>query len=80
MSEENFADMVNSGNAPFAKMIGAVVTFANKTRVEGELEVTPEHCTIPATLHGGAMMALADNMGGGRGISESAGRCADLYD
>ena len=64
LTEENLADAINAGNAPFAKMLGSVVTLATKSRVEGELKVTPDHCTIPATLHGGAIMALADNMGG----------------
>ena len=35
-----------------------------KDRIEAELKVTPEHCTIPANLHGGAIMAFADNLGG----------------
>ncbi len=64
MTEENLADALNASNAPFAKMMGVVMTNVTKTLVEGELKVTEDHCTIPATLHGGAIMALADNMGG----------------
>lgn len=64
MSEENLADAFNENNAPFAKTMGVRMTLVTKTRVEGELKVRKEHCTIPPTLHGGAIMAFADNMGG----------------
>lgn len=64
MTEENLAGAFNQNNAPFAKMMGVKMTLVTKERIEGELKVTPDHCTIPATLHGGAMMAMADNMGG----------------
>ncbi len=64
MSEENKAAMFNEHNAPFAKMIGMHFIHATKDRLEAELKVTPEHCTIPANLHGGAIMAFADNLGG----------------
>jgi uncharacterized protein (TIGR00369 family) len=64
MTDENRADAFNEANAPFAKLMGVVMTLVTKDRIEGELKVTHDHCTIPATLHGGAIMALADNMGG----------------
>lgn len=64
MTEENLAPFFNESNAPFARMIGVHMTHVTKSRLEAELLVTPEHCTVPATMHGGAMMAFADNMGG----------------
>ena len=64
MSDNNFADAFNEGNAPFAKMMGVHMTLATKERLEAELSVTPDLCTIPASLHGGAIMAFADNLGG----------------
>jgi len=64
MTEENLAPFFNESNAPFARMIGVHMTYVTKSRLEAELLVTPEHCTVPATMHGGAMMAFADNMGG----------------
>ena len=64
MSTENIAEAFNENNAPFARMIGVKMTLVTKERLEAQLLVTPDHCTIPATLHGGAMMAFADNMGG----------------
>ena len=64
MGGENFADQVNAANAPFAKLIGAHLTLATKERLEAQIEVQKEHCTIPDNMHGGAIMAIADNMGG----------------
>ncbi len=64
MTEDNLAAAMNENNTPFAKFMGVSMTLVTKERLEGELKVTPDHCTIPATLHGGAMMAMADNMGG----------------
>jgi uncharacterized protein (TIGR00369 family) len=64
MTDENLAAAFNESNAPFARMLGVTITLVTKERLEAELLVTPDHCTIPATLHGGAMMAFADNMGG----------------
>lgn len=64
MTEANLADAFNESNAPFATMMGIKMTLVTKERIEAELEVTPEHCTVPATLHGGAIMAFADNLGG----------------
>lgn len=64
MAEENLAAAFNESNAPFARMLGVRMTLVTKDRLEAELLVTPDHCTIPATLHGGAIMAFADNMGG----------------
>lgn len=64
MSEENLAAAFNETNAPFARLMGVKMILATKDRLEAELLVTPDHCTIPATLHGGAIMAFADNLGG----------------
>ncbi|MBB5519870.1 PaaI family thioesterase [Amphiplicatus metriothermophilus] len=64
MTGDELVAALNKNNAPFAKMMGVKITAASKERIEAELRVTPEHCTIPATLHGGAIMAFADNLGG----------------
>jgi len=64
MTDDNLAAMLNDNNAPFAKMMGVVMTDVRKLRVEGEVKVTKDLCTIPDVMHGGAIMALADNMGG----------------
>ena len=47
----------------FADYIGVKITHLSKDRVEGELVVRDEVETIPGVLHGGAIMAFADNLG-----------------
>lgn len=64
MTEENLADAFNENNTPFARKMGVRMTLVTKECIEAEMEVTPDLCTIPETLHGGAIMAMADNMGG----------------
>ena len=50
--------------SPFATFLGIKITHVSADRVEAELEVREELATIPDILHGGAVMALADNLGG----------------
>ena len=49
---------------PFAHFMGMKVTLVTKDRVEAELTVREELSNRNGILHGGAMMALADNLGG----------------
>ena len=51
-------------NAPFAEFLGIKLTHVSPDRVEAELAVRHELATVPDILHGGAVMALADNLGG----------------
>ena len=48
---------------PFANLLGIVVTEAGKDRVVATMPVRADLCTLPAVLHGGAIMALADTVG-----------------
>lgn len=64
MTSENLASVFNESNAPFALTLGVRMVLVTKERIEAELDVTPEKCTVPPTLHGGAIMAFADNLGG----------------
>lgn len=48
---------------PFSKLMGVVVTTAEKDRIVGELVVRDELCTTGGILHGGAIMAFADALG-----------------
>ena len=50
--------------APFADYLGIKLTHVSPERVEAELTVRQELATVPDILHGGAIMALADNLGG----------------
>jgi 1,4-dihydroxy-2-naphthoyl-CoA hydrolase len=49
---------------PFAALVGIELVEAAADVVRGRLEWSPERCTGGDLLHGGAVMALADNMGG----------------
>jgi 1,4-dihydroxy-2-naphthoyl-CoA hydrolase len=49
---------------PFAEFLGLRVTGWSKDRVTAELVVRSELANRNGVLHGGAIMALADNLGG----------------
>jgi 1,4-dihydroxy-2-naphthoyl-CoA hydrolase len=55
---------LESFRAPFADYLGIKLTHVSPERVEAELAVRQELCTVPDIMHGGAIMALADNLGG----------------
>lgn len=48
---------------PFAELLGIEFTAAAPDRVVAEITVSPALCTIPAVMHGGAIMAFADTLG-----------------
>ena len=49
---------------PFADLIGIRITLLSPDRVEAELTVGEHLGNRNGVLHGGALMALADNLGG----------------
>ena len=49
---------------PFADFVGMKITHISKDKIEAELEVREELSNRFGALHGGAVMALADNLGG----------------
>jgi 1,4-dihydroxy-2-naphthoyl-CoA hydrolase len=49
---------------PFGGFLGIEILEATPTLVRARLEWTPERCTIGGIMHGGAIMALADECGG----------------
>jgi 1,4-dihydroxy-2-naphthoyl-CoA hydrolase len=49
---------------PFAGVIGIVLESAEPGEVRGRLPWSPERCTAGGVMHGGALMALADTLGG----------------
>ncbi|TCO13733.1 uncharacterized protein (TIGR00369 family) [Camelimonas lactis] len=55
--------MINERLPPFSKHLGVRVLSATPERVVAEMEVKPEYCTTPPTIHGGAVMAFADTLG-----------------
>jgi 1,4-dihydroxy-2-naphthoyl-CoA hydrolase len=49
---------------PFAAAIGMELLEATPELVVSRLQWAPERCTVGGVMHGGALMALADNGGG----------------
>jgi 1,4-dihydroxy-2-naphthoyl-CoA hydrolase len=50
--------------APFAGLLGLEVTDASPEEVRGRLAWAEERCTAGGIMHGGALMGLADTLGG----------------
>lgn len=50
--------------APLAGTLGIQVTHAAADQVRGGMDWAPEKCTAGGVLHGGALMAFADTLGG----------------
>ena len=61
-ARDNLASLV--AMMPFAAGLGLVLDAAEPDEVRGRLAWTPELCTTGGLLHGGALMALADSLGG----------------
>lgn len=49
---------------PFGRLMGIEIVEAGKDRVVAEIIVTPELGNRNGVMHGGAIMGLADNIGG----------------
>jgi 1,4-dihydroxy-2-naphthoyl-CoA hydrolase len=49
---------------PFAEALGMSLDSAEAAEVRGRLAWSPERCTAGGVMHGGALMALADSLGG----------------
>jgi uncharacterized protein (TIGR00369 family) len=56
-------DRVNETKLPFAELLGIEFVSASPERVVAEMTVREDLCTVPAVLHGGAIMAFADTLG-----------------
>jgi 1,4-dihydroxy-2-naphthoyl-CoA hydrolase len=56
-------EKVNSMKMPFAELKGVTFTEAEKDRVVARMLVRADLCTLNHTIHGGALMALADSVG-----------------
>jgi uncharacterized protein (TIGR00369 family) len=56
-------DKINSLKMPFAELKGVTFTEASLERVVARMLVRPDLCTLNHTIHGGAVMALADSVG-----------------
>jgi uncharacterized protein (TIGR00369 family) len=55
---------LNAKMMPLARLLGVEFVSAAPDKVVARLAVRDDLCTIPAVLHGGAVMAFADTLGG----------------
>jgi uncharacterized protein (TIGR00369 family) len=58
MADTDFLEMM-----PFAAAVGIQIESATKKKVVGTLEWSADRTTSGGTLHGGALMTLADSVG-----------------
>jgi 1,4-dihydroxy-2-naphthoyl-CoA hydrolase len=56
-------EKIQSLKMPFAELMGVTFVEAEKDRVVARMLVGPDLCTLNHTIHGGAVMALADSVG-----------------
>ena len=56
-------DKINALKMPFAELKGVTFTEAGADRVVATMRVRADLCTLHHTVHGGAVMALADSVG-----------------
>ena len=54
---------INTLKMPFAELMGVSFTEVEKDRIVARMLVRPDLCTLNHTIHGGAVMALADSVG-----------------
>jgi uncharacterized protein (TIGR00369 family) len=56
-------EKIKSLKMPFAELTGVTFIEASPDRVVARMLVRPDLCTLNHTIHGGAVMALADSVG-----------------
>src|SRR6201985_2494794 len=56
-------EKIQSLKMPFAESMGVTFIEAEKDRVVARMQVRGDLCTVSHTIHGGAVMALADSVG-----------------
>jgi uncharacterized protein (TIGR00369 family) len=63
-SDERYLREIAEKQPAFAHFMGMRITLATRERVEAEMLARDEFNNRNGVLHGGALMALADNLGG----------------
>ena len=58
--------VLEQNKMPFAELLGIRILSAAPERLTAEMVVRDDLCTQPPVLHGGAVMAFADSLGGMR--------------
>jgi uncharacterized protein (TIGR00369 family) len=55
--------IIDAKKMPFAELLSIRVLTAAPERLTAQMIVRDDLCTLPAVLHGGAVMAFADSLG-----------------
>ena len=63
-SSEDLLKNLRESQPPFSKLLGMKIVEANETQVFAELVVKKDFSNRNGVMHGGAIMAFADNLGG----------------
>lgn len=63
-SDPELMRLIGEMQPPFAQLLGGTVTFVSRDRIVAELPVREELGNRNGVMHGGAIMAFADNLGG----------------
>ena len=63
-SQDSILQRIAAAQPAFAQLLGTCITHASCDRIEAEMPVREELGNANGVLHGGALMALADNLGG----------------
>ncbi|RDC73134.1 PaaI family thioesterase [Rhodovulum sp. 12E13] len=64
MTEDDRTRRLAEEQPPFARLMGLRLVSATPDRLVAEIEVVADLTNRNGTLHGGAVMAIADNLGG----------------
>jgi 1,4-dihydroxy-2-naphthoyl-CoA hydrolase len=61
--DQKIADRMKGFRLPFAELLGITLDVLEPDRIVATMQVREDLCTLGETLHGGAVMALADTAG-----------------
>jgi 1,4-dihydroxy-2-naphthoyl-CoA hydrolase len=61
--DKTIADQIKGLRLPFADLLGITLEILDADRIVAKMLVRDDLCTLGRTLHGGAVMALADTAG-----------------
>ena len=64
MSIEGVKKFLEGDQSHFSKHIGLKITSYSPEKIEGEVKTEPHHSNRAGLMHGGAIMTMADTMGG----------------
>ncbi|MEE4118865.1 MAG: PaaI family thioesterase [Paracoccaceae bacterium] len=64
MTDDDRISRLAEAQPPFARLMGLRLVSATPDRLVAEIEVVADLTNRNGTLHGGAVMAIADNLGG----------------